>query len=82
MVSRRHGPEHQDSLALQLTAVAVQVDEDLRRMLVRPEAPRPKVVAVGVWPQAIPQFNLGHTALLQVHAPTACAAMAPACMAG
>ena len=50
-----------------------QVDADLRKMLIQPDAPPPKVVAVGVWPQAIPQFNLGHTALVQVPAhSTAC----------
>ena len=42
------------------------VDADLRKMLVQPSAPPPKVIAVKVWPHAVPQFNLGHTKLLQV----------------
>lgn len=32
-----------------------QVDKDLRQMLLRPDAPAPRKVAVRVWPRAIPQ---------------------------
>ncbi len=38
----------------------VQVDKDLRIMLLKKDAPAPKVVGVRVWPRAIPQFNIGH----------------------
>jgi oxygen-dependent protoporphyrinogen oxidase len=41
-------------------AVVAQVDKDLRVMLLRPDAPPPRKVAVCVWPRAIPQFNVGH----------------------
>jgi hypothetical protein len=34
-----------------------QVDKDLREMLIRPDAPKPRKVAVRVWPKAIPQVN-------------------------
>ena len=44
----------------------VQVDKDLRVMLVKPEAPPPKTVDVTVWPKAIPQFNLHHLDQVQV----------------
>lgn len=36
------------------------VDQDLRKMLLREDAPAPRKVAVRVWPTAIPQFNIGH----------------------
>jgi oxygen-dependent protoporphyrinogen oxidase len=37
------------------------VDEDLRAMLLRQEAPPPKVLGVKLWPRAIPQYELGHS---------------------
>ncbi|KAL4430008.1 hypothetical protein ABPG77_004378 [Micractinium sp. CCAP 211/92] len=40
--------------------LVAQVDKDLREMLVKPDAPKPRKVAVRVWPRAIPQFNIGH----------------------
>lgn len=40
--------------------LVAQVDKDLRQMLLRPDAPAPRKVAVRVWPRAIPQFNVGH----------------------
>ena len=44
--------------------LAAQVDKDLRAMLLRPDAPPPKVLGVRVWPRAIPQFNVGHLDVL------------------
>lgn len=44
----------------------MQVDKDLRVMLVKPDAPPPKTVDVTVWPKAIPQFNLHHLDQVQV----------------
>ncbi|KAF6265212.1 amine oxidase [Scenedesmus sp. NREL 46B-D3] len=40
--------------------LVAQVDKDLRTMLLKPDAPQPRVVGVRVWPRAIPQFNVGH----------------------
>lgn len=36
------------------------VDRDLRKMLINPNSKDPHVVGVRVWPQAIPQFTIGH----------------------
>nr|XP_023876039.1 protoporphyrinogen oxidase 1, chloroplastic [Quercus suber] len=40
------------------------VDRDLRRMLINPNAKDPLALGVKVWPQAIPQFLIGHFDLL------------------
>lgn len=36
------------------------VDRDLRKMLINPSAKEPLALGVRVWPQAIPQFLIGH----------------------
>lgn len=41
-----------------------QVDKDVRKMLMKPDAPKPQTVGVRVWPRAIPQFNVGHDDVL------------------
>jgi oxygen-dependent protoporphyrinogen oxidase len=45
--------------------IIAQVDKDLRKMLIKTDAPSPKKVAVRVWPRAIPQFNLGHLDMVE-----------------
>ncbi|XP_038708447.1 protoporphyrinogen oxidase 1, chloroplastic-like isoform X2 [Tripterygium wilfordii] len=40
------------------------VDRDLRRMLINPNAKDPLALGVRVWPQAIPQFLVGHFDIL------------------
>ena len=40
--------------------LTAQVDSDLRTMLLKPDAPKPRMCGIRVWPQAIPQFNVGH----------------------
>jgi oxygen-dependent protoporphyrinogen oxidase len=45
--------------------LASQVDKDLRKMLLKPNAPAPVTVGVRVWQKAIPQFYLGHLEALE-----------------
>lgn len=45
--------------------IIAQVDKDLRQMLVKPDAPKPKKIGVRVWRKAIPQFNLSHQETVQ-----------------
>lgn len=40
------------------------VDRDLRKMLIKSTAKEPLVLGVKVWPQAIPQFLIGHYEIL------------------
>lgn len=40
------------------------MDRDLRKMLINPNAKDPLVLGVRVWPQAIPQFLVGHLDIL------------------
>ncbi|XP_027365120.1 protoporphyrinogen oxidase 1, chloroplastic isoform X1 [Abrus precatorius] len=42
------------------------VDRDLRKILIKPNALDPYVLGVRLWPQAIPQFLIGHLDLLDV----------------
>ena len=42
-----------------------EVHRDLSRILLKPEAAQPKVLAVNVWKRAIPQYNLGYFDRLQ-----------------
>ena len=40
--------------------IVAQVDKDLRKMLIKDDAPPAQKVGVRVWQRAIPQFNVGH----------------------
>ncbi|XP_058076592.1 protoporphyrinogen oxidase 1, chloroplastic [Magnolia sinica] len=42
-----------------------KVDHDLRKMLINPNTKEPLVLGVRVWPQAIPQFLIGHLDVLE-----------------
>ena len=39
-------------------------------MLVQPNAPKPKLIGLRIWPKAIPQFNVGHQEVIQVRLST------------
>ncbi len=41
-----------------------EVDKGCRQVLLKPDAPKPKVVGMKVWPTAIPQYELGHMKLM------------------
>ena len=52
-------------LSLQTESELVEaVDRDLRKMLINPNTTDPLVLGVRVWPQAIPQFLIGHFDIL------------------
>ena len=41
-------------------AIAQQVHADLQKILLKPDAPAPKVLSVRRWRRAIPQYEIGH----------------------
>ncbi|RZC22809.1 Protoporphyrinogen oxidase 1, chloroplastic [Glycine soja] len=60
LFSNRAPPGRTDS------ELVATVDRDLRKILINPNAQDPFVVGVRLWPQAIPQFLIGHLDLLDV----------------
>lgn len=50
---------------LDTEGIAQAVHQDLRKLLLRPDAPPPKVLTVNLWKRAIPQYTLGHQQRLE-----------------
>jgi len=42
-----------------------EVDKGCRQVLLKPDAPEPKVVGMKLWPTAIPQYELGHLEMME-----------------
>lgn len=41
-----------------------EVDNGCRKVLLKPDAPKPKLIGMKLWPTAIPQYELGHRKLV------------------
>ena len=44
--------------------IVSEVDKGCRQVLLKPDAPEPKVIGLKLWPTAIPQYELGHLEII------------------
>jgi oxygen-dependent protoporphyrinogen oxidase len=62
------GATDPEIVGLDSEQIVAQVHQDLGKTLLKPDAALPKVLAVHIWPRAIPQYNLRHNEKLeQIH---------------
>jgi len=45
--------------------IVAEVDKGVRQVLLKSDAPEPKVLGLKIWPTAIPQLELGHLNLIK-----------------
>lgn len=45
--------------------IIAEVDKGCRQVLLKPDAPEPKVLGLKLWPTAIPQYELGHLGIME-----------------
>jgi oxygen-dependent protoporphyrinogen oxidase len=45
--------------------IIAEVDKGIRQTLLKPDAPKPKVLGLKLWPTAIPQYELGHLPMMK-----------------
>ena len=59
------GSRDVDLASLSEKEIVAEVDKGCRQVLLEADAPPPKVLGIKLWPTAIPQYELGHQALME-----------------
>ena len=59
------GAQDVDIANLSSEQIVEQVHQDNLKILLKADAPKPKVLGVRLWPRAIPQYEKGHMELMQ-----------------
>lgn len=59
------GAQDKSIINLSKEDIIQQVDQDLRTIVLRSDAPPPRVISVKTWARGIPQYNKGHLKVLE-----------------